>query len=98
MMSDEEPLPEGKIGRKRPSWRADSFNELMDTLDLRATSSFQRSARKERVPLSPIKTAPPSNIKDWMVSVLLHYVLYHGLTYYCTFTAMLYLLLYLSAL
>ena len=78
----------------------------MDTLDLRATSSFQRSARKERVPLSPIKTAPPSNIKDWMVnddiqiihvSVLLHYVLYHGLTY-CTFTAMLYLLLYLSAL
>ena len=68
MMSDEEPLPEGKIGRKRPSWRADSFNELMDTLDLRATSSFQRSARKERVPLSPIKTAPPSNIKDWMVN------------------------------
>ena len=43
MMSDEEPMPDGKIDRRRPSWRSEAFNELMDTLDERANSSFQKT-------------------------------------------------------
>ena len=33
MISDEEPMPDGKILRKRPLWRSDVFNNLMDTVD-----------------------------------------------------------------
>lgn len=66
MMSDEEPMPDGRIARKRPSWRGNTFNDFMDRLDLRANSSFKRSARKERVLSSPIETPPPQTIKEWI--------------------------------
>ena len=64
MMSDEEPMPDGKIARRRPSWRSETFNEFMDQ---RANSSFKKSARKERILSEPIETSPPANIKDWMI-------------------------------
>ena len=41
MMSDEEPMPDGRIARKRPCWRGTKFNELMDALDTRANSLFK---------------------------------------------------------
>ena len=67
MMSDKEPLPDGKVARRRPSWRSETFDELMETLDQRANSSFKKSARKERIPSTPIDSSPPANIKDWMI-------------------------------
>ena len=67
MMSDEEPLPDGKVARRRPSWRSETFDELMETLDQRANSSFKKSARKERILSTPIDSSPPANIKDWMI-------------------------------
>ena len=66
MMSDEEPMPDGKIARKCPCWRGKTFNDFMDTLDDRANSSFKKSARKGRVLLEPVEAPTPSNIKDWM--------------------------------
>ena len=65
MMSDEETLPDGKIGRKRPCWRSDEFNEVIDTLDTRANAAL-KTARKERVLSSPWKVPPPSVCQDWM--------------------------------
>ena len=35
MMSDEEPMPDGRIARKHPCWRGTKFNELIDALDTR---------------------------------------------------------------
>ena len=67
MMSDEDPMPDGKIARRRLSWRSETFNELMETLDQRANSSFKKSARKERILSTPIDSSPPANIKDWMI-------------------------------
>ena len=52
MMSDEETLPNGKLARKRPSWRSDAFNNFMDVLDACADASL-KTARKERVLSSP---------------------------------------------
>ena len=68
MMSDEEPLADGKVKRKRPSWRSDTFNDLVDTLDDRANASFQKSARKERILSSPAKAAAPTNCPNWMIN------------------------------
>lgn len=67
MMSDEEPMPDGKIARKRPCWRGTKFNDFIDALDTRANSFFKQSARKERVLSTAVETAAPSTIKDWMV-------------------------------
>ena len=67
MMSDEEPMPDGKIARRRPSRRSETFNEFMETLDQRANSSLKKSARKERILSTPIDISPPANIKDWMI-------------------------------
>ena len=67
MMSDEEPMPDSKIARRRPSWRSETFNEFVDTLDQRANSSFKKSARKERILAEPIGSSPPANIKNWMI-------------------------------
>ena len=67
MMSDEEPLLDGKVARRRPSWRSETFDELMETLDQRANSSFKKSARKERILSTPIDSSPAANIKDWMI-------------------------------
>ena len=66
MMSDEEPMPDGKIARRRPSWRSETFNEFMETLDQRANSSFKKSATKERILSTPIDSSP-AYIKDWMI-------------------------------
>ena len=63
MMSDEEPLPNGKIARKRPGWRGEKF---MDKLDAPANSSFKQSTRKERILSSSIEGPAPTNVKDWM--------------------------------
>ena len=41
MMSDEEPMPDRRIARKRPCWRGTKFNELIDALDTRANSLFK---------------------------------------------------------
>jgi len=66
MMSDEEPMPDGKIARKRPCWRGSKFNEFIDELDVRANSSFKQLARKDRILSEPIECPAPLNIKDWM--------------------------------
>ena len=65
-MSDEEPLPDGKIARKRSDWHGEKFNKFMDELDARANSSFKQSAHKERILSSSIEGRAPTNVKDWM--------------------------------
>ena len=60
MMSDEETLPDGKLARKHPCWRSDTFNDFMDILDACADVSL-KIARKECVLSSPWKTATPSS-------------------------------------
>ena len=67
MMSDEEPMPDGRIARKCPCWRGTKFNELIDALDTRANSFFKQSARKERVLSTAVETVAPSTTKDWMM-------------------------------
>lgn len=66
MMSDEEPMPDGKIARKRPCWRGDDFNEFMSTLDSRANGAFKQSAKKAGILSTPVETPAPLNITDWM--------------------------------
>ena len=46
MMSDEEPMPDGKIARRRPSWRSETFNEFMETLDQRVKSSLKKISQE----------------------------------------------------
>ena len=53
---DDVPMPDRKIARKCLSWQGNSFNELMDLLDIRANSSLKQSARKERFLSSPVET------------------------------------------
>lgn len=66
MMSDEESSPDGTIARRKPDWRSQELNELVDLLDNRADALI-RNARKKRVLLSPWKTSPPKNCKPWMI-------------------------------
>ena len=66
MMSDEEPLPDVKIARKRPGWRGENFNKFMDELDTRENASFKQSARKERILSSSVEGPAPTNAKEWM--------------------------------
>jgi len=56
MMSDEEPMPDGKIAR----------NVHAGGEAARANSSFKQSARKDRILSEPIECPAPLNIKDWM--------------------------------
>ena len=67
MMSVEEPMRDGKIARRCPSWRSEAFNNPMETLDGRANSSLKMSARKEWILSGAIDSSPPVNVKDWMV-------------------------------
>ena len=65
MMSEEE-MGDGKFKQKRPSWRSEQFNELIDILDERATGTIKQ-ARKERLLCSPVKLSPPKNVQPWMI-------------------------------
>ena len=48
MMSEEETTGDEKIERRRPSWRSEGINNLMDELDRRGTDTW-KVARKERI-------------------------------------------------
>ena len=63
MMSDEEEV-DGKFKVSRQEWRSEAFNEFMETLDNRATSS---NRKYPRIDGSPMKGDPPAEIKEWMV-------------------------------
>jgi len=66
MMSDEESLSDGTIARRRPEWRSQELNDLIDQLDERADTSM-KNARKQRVLMSPWKVAVPNGSKPWMI-------------------------------
>ena len=66
MLSDEESLADGTIARRRPIWRSQELNELIDELDDRANAHI-KNARKQRILLSPWKTNPPKDCKPWMI-------------------------------
>ena len=68
MMSDEEQIEDRKVARKRPSWRSEGFNNLIDTLDERSNSSFKNSARKERILVLGIEMTVPTDLSEWMIA------------------------------
>lgn len=66
MLSDEESLSDGTIARRRPEWRSQELNDFIDQLDERADTTI-KNARKQRVLMSPWKTAIPMGCKSWMI-------------------------------
>lgn len=66
LMSEEEE-EEGKIRRKRPSWRSEEFNSALDDIDKRADGS-SKTARKERTLGSPVRLPPPDGLLPWMLA------------------------------
>ena len=68
MMSDEETTEDSQaFKRRRPDWRSDEFNDLMDELDQRSYSKASKHPRKARVIGSPLRCPWPENIKEWML-------------------------------
>lgn len=67
MMSDEETVDGKTLKRKRPAWRSSEFNQLIDEIEQRYEHSSTHP-RKERICGSPLKCAPPTSIKEWMVA------------------------------
>ncbi len=66
MMSDEDDCG-GKFKVRWQEWRSDSFNELMETLDHRASTN-KSHPRKERFYGTPQKTVPSPNAPEWMLT------------------------------
>ena len=67
MMSEEEVTDDGRISRRRPSWRSRRMNEWLDELDRRGTDMW-KVARKERVDGPPRQLDPPDGLPAWMVN------------------------------
>ena len=67
MMSEEETTGDGKIERRRPSWRsARRIHNWMDELDRRGTDTW-KVARKERIDGSLLQLQAPAGLQAWMV-------------------------------
>ena len=64
-MSEEECEDDGRITRRRPSWRSDKLNEWMDDLDAKGNEKW-RMARKERNLGTPLELPAPSSVQPWM--------------------------------
>ena len=67
MMSDEEEV-DGKFKVCRPEWRSIEFNDFMDSLDSRASSTRSAHPRMERFYGTPSKGEPPADVASWTVS------------------------------
>ena len=70
-MSDEETDDEDPQMPKhrRPSWRSEELNELIDTLDARNSQlhSNKKNPSKKRVTGPLLQTLPPPSTPNWMV-------------------------------
>lgn len=66
MMSEEETTGDGKIERRRPSWRSERINNWMDELDRRGTDAW-KVARKERIDGPLLQLQAPAGLHAWMV-------------------------------
>ena len=66
MMSDEEEV-DRKFKVCRQEWCSKEFNAFMETLDGRVSGYNCKHPRYQRFCGTPIKSTPPSDIKDWMV-------------------------------
>ena len=66
MMSEEETMGDGKIERRRPSWRSERINNWMDELDRRGTDTW-KVARKERIDGPLLQLQAPAGLHAWMV-------------------------------
>lgn len=66
MMSEEETTGDGKIERRRPSWRSERINNWMDELDRRGTDTW-KVARKERIDGPLLQLQAPAGLHAWMV-------------------------------
>ena len=66
MMSEEEEV-DGKFKVCRQEWRSDTFNDFMERLDERASTSSRKRPRCERYLGTPVKMDPPAKAKEWMV-------------------------------
>lgn len=66
MMSEEESDPGDPqvLLRRRPSWRSEQFNEMVNTLDARTTT---KSVMKRRIPGPPLEVPPIPSVANWMV-------------------------------
>lgn len=65
-MSEEECEEDGRISRRRPSWRSDKLNGWMDELDARGNEKW-KMARKERSLGTPLELQAPSCVQQWML-------------------------------
>ena len=66
MMSDEEEV-DGKFKVCRHEWRSEEFNAFMETLDGRVSGYNCKLPRYQQFCGTPIKSTPPSDVKDWIV-------------------------------
>ncbi|KAL5510627.1 hypothetical protein EMCRGX_G006197 [Ephydatia muelleri] len=71
MMSEEESDPEEKttLRRRRPLWRSEAFNGLIQDVDSRCcdTEISSKRQKKKRVDGEPLPNSAPSNAEPWMV-------------------------------
>eukprot|EP00731_Ephydatia_muelleri_P025601 Em0017g684a len=70
MMSEEESDPEEKttLRRRRPLWRSEAFNGLIQDVDSRCcdTEISSKRQKKKRVDGEPLPNSAPSNAEPWM--------------------------------
>lgn len=68
MMSDEEEAG-GQFKVRRQEWRSAEFNQFMEDLDDRASSSHRKSRPRITRYLGTLcKIQPPTNATEWMLS------------------------------
>eukprot|EP00731_Ephydatia_muelleri_P036834 Em0334g2a len=70
MKSEEESDPEEKttLRRRRPLWRSEAFNGLIQDVDSRCcdTEISSKRQKKKRVDGEPLPNSAPSNAEPWM--------------------------------
>ena len=73
MMSEEESDPEdvSTFRRRRPLWRSEIFNTLIEDVDSRCNGSKSNSKRlkRKRVQGEPLDTSAPACAEPWMVNI-----------------------------
>ena len=68
-MSEEETDEEDPqaLMHRRPSWRSEQCNELIDTLDARNSQLHKKYPSKKRITGPLLQTSPPPSTPHWMV-------------------------------
>lgn len=67
MMSEESDDDDPQVlKRRRPSWRSDQLNDLIDIIDMRTEARGKAWMKKKRVEGAPLEISAPGEALAWM--------------------------------